>query len=255
MASKRHRPKRPKVAKPRTEAQKLRRKELWVAREADRRQAAEACCLARYDELTLEMARHGQTIGTLADALDITDPERRFGVIKARVERWDALWSITLRKRDTRGKIVLGGALLAGLAHLDETDEADREFRRRLVEVLNQRVLRIRDRLLVRDLVTTATRSETALPLRPGGALSEGLEDALAATGEGFTSFDAQALAMSVGDPMAEAEAQAADILAASLDAFAAPENDAEDDTPYELEWDDEASGEQNADDEPLEPA
>jgi hypothetical protein len=262
MAAKRHRPKRPKTSKPRTEAQKLRRKELWVAREADRREAAEVRSLARYEELKLEMARHGQTIGTLADALAIADPMRRSEVIKARVERWDALWSITLRKRDTRGKIVLGGAILAELAFLEGADEADREFRRRLVDLLDRRVLRIRDRLLVRDLVTPSSTGETALPLRPGGSLSEGLEDALKAIGEGFTAFDADALAISVGDQMAEAEADAADLLAASLQTFAAAEIGDPDEALAHVEWDtesdalaDESASLSEPDDEPLEPA
>lgn len=201
---KRHRPSRPKPSKPRTEAQKLRRKELWLAREADRRTAAETRCLARYEELKAEMARQGQTIGQLTDALAIEDPGRRADVVKARVERWDALWSLTLRKRDLRGKIVLGGAILAELAVLDLDDERDRKFHQRLIELLDQRVLRVRDRLLVRDLVSGATSESTALPLRPGGDLSEALADALAAIGEGFASYDDEAIAMSVGDASAE---------------------------------------------------
>ena len=206
MALKRHRPSRPKASKPRTEAQKLRRKELWVAREGDRQTTAVTRCLARYEELKAEMARHGQIIGPLADALAIEDPGRRADVVRARVERWDALWSLTLRKRDLRGKIILGGAILAELAVLDLHDETDREFRRRLVELLDQRVLRIRDRLLLRDLLSVATSEETALPLRPGGDLNEALAEALAAIGEGFTSFDAEAIAMAVADPSAELE-------------------------------------------------
>lgn len=203
---KRHRPSRPKASNPRTEAQKLRRKELWVARETDRQTAAETRCLARYEELKAEMERHGQTIGTLADAFAIEDSGRRADVVKARVERWDALWNLTLRKRDLRGKIVLGGALLAELAVLDLHNDRDREFHQRLIDLLDQRVLRVRDRLLVRGLLSGATSEETPLPLRPGGDRSEALAEALAAVGEGFTSFDAGALAMSVGDASAELE-------------------------------------------------
>ena len=206
MAAKRPRPSRPKATTPRTEAQKQRRKDLWVAREADRQQAAEARCLARYEELKLEMARHGQIIGSLADVLVIEDPTRRFEIVKARVERWDALWSITLRKRDIRGKIVLGAALLAETAFLDPDNPDDVEFRRKLVDLLDRRVLRVRDRLLVRDLLSGATMTPPPLPLRPGGRLDEGLATALAAVGEGFESFESDALAMSVGDPQAELE-------------------------------------------------
>ena len=206
MAAKRHRPSRPKATTPRTEAQKQRRKELWVAREADRQLAAEARCLARYEELKLEMARYGQIIGSLADVLVIEDPTRRFEIVKARVERWDALWSITLRKRDTRGKIVLGAALLAETAFLDLDNPDDAAFRRRLVDLLDRRVLRVRDRLLVRDLLSGPTMTPTALPLRPGGQLDEVLATALAAMGEGLESFESDALAMSVGDSQAELE-------------------------------------------------
>ena len=241
MAAKRHRPGRAKVSKPRTDAQKLRRRELWLAREADRRTAAEARYLARYEELKLEMARHGQIIGGLADALKIEDPEHRFEVIKARVERWDALWDITLRKRDTRGKIIVGGAVLAELAFIDDRDPADREFRRRLIDLLDRRVLRIRDRLLIRDLVTAAAMTETPLPLRPGGEIDETLEQALAAIGEGFTSFDAEALRMSVADPIAEAEGTAEAGLTADLAALAGVDEAdnhhglADDEDPLEL--------------------
>jgi hypothetical protein len=206
LAAKRPRPSRPKASKPRTEAQKRRRKELWLARESDRQAEAETRYLARYEELNLEMARHGQDIGSLSDALAIEDPVHRLDVVQARVERWDALWSITLRKRDTRARIILGGALLAELAFLDLADERDVAFGRRLVELLDQRVLRVRDRLLVRDLLNAVTQTETPLPLRPGGELGEGLAEALEAVGEGFSSFDAAALAMSVGDAQAEVE-------------------------------------------------
>jgi hypothetical protein len=200
---------RPKASrKPRSEAQKRRRKELWIARKADRQAAAESRYLARYEELKLEMARHGQVIGPLADALAIEDPDHRFEVVKARVERWDAQWSISQRKRDTRGKIVVGGALLAELAALDLEVESDRAFRDRLVDLLDRHVLRVRDRLLVRDLVTGATKAETPLPLRPGGQLGEVLADALAAVGDGFSSFEDEALAMFVGDPDADVEAE-----------------------------------------------
>jgi hypothetical protein len=247
MATKRHRPGRAKASKLRTEAQKQRRRELWLAREADRRTAAEARYLTRYEELKLEMARYGQIIGGLADAEAIEDPAHRFEVIKARVERWDALWSITLRKRDTRAKIILGGAALAEVACLGDEDPADREFRRRLVGLLDRRVLRIRDRLLIRDLLTVATTGEAPLPLRPGGEPGETLDEALAAIGEDFTSFDAEALAMSVGDAEAEFDADADELFAESFSAPAAAadghQSGADGEDPL------------HRDDEPLEPA
>jgi hypothetical protein len=247
MATKRHRPGRAKASKPRTDAQKQRRRELWLAREADRRTAAGARCLARYEELKLEMARHGQIIGTLADAEAIEDPAHRFEVIKARVERWDALWSITLRKRDTRAKIILGGAVLAEIAYLRDDDPADREFRRRLVGLLDRRVLRIRDRLLIRDLLTATVTGESPLPLRPGGAPGETLEQALAAIGEGFTSFDAVALALSVGDAEAEFDPDADELSIARLGGLAAAGEDHQASPDGEDRL--------RRDDEPLEPA
>jgi hypothetical protein len=211
---------RPKPGKPRTDAQKLRRKELWVARRVDRQAAAASRCLIRYEELKAEMARHGQVIGSLADALAIEDPARRADVVKARVERWDALWSQTLRKRDLRGKIVLGGALLAELAAQEGHEEQDAEFRRRLVELLDRRVLRVRDRLLIRDLLIGATGAETPLPLRPGGDLGETLAEALAAVGEGFAAFDVETLAMAVGDASAELEMDRRELAASLADAL-----------------------------------
>jgi hypothetical protein len=177
-------------SKARTAAQKARRRDLWLAREAERRTDAEARCLARYDELRIEMARHGQLIGSLADALKIDDPAHRFEVIKARVERWDALWSLTLRKRDTRGKIIVGGAVLAELAYNDEASRADRAFGQRLIDLLDRRVLRVRDRKLIRDLLSVALMASPPLPLRRGGPLEETLDMALAAIGEQLIAFD-----------------------------------------------------------------
>lgn len=177
-------------AKTRSPEQKQRRKLLWISREADRCAANEKRFRARYDELKIEMARHGQIIGPIADLDRYDDPVRRFEVLKARVERWEALWSITLRKRETRGKIMIGGAILAELADLDPADPADASLFARLVDLLDRRVLRVRDRQMIRQMLDGAARDSTPLPLRPGGPLDEDMKTALKVIGEGFTFFE-----------------------------------------------------------------
>ena len=115
--------------RPRTEAQKQRRKALWEARaEASakpvrRRRDAER----RPDRAPAWMSAGGRPSGpgpgrdralachSTRPLDEITDDAERFSVLKARVERLEALWSIDRRKRETRGKIILGGALLAEL--------------------------------------------------------------------------------------------------------------------------------------------
>jgi hypothetical protein len=171
--------------KPRTEAQKLRRKELWLARAGDRRVLEERALTQRYDELKAAMAKLGVRIGTIEDlAGRIADPIRRFEVLKARVERWEALWVITLRKRMTRGKIVIGGAVLAELGELVMEDPSDQAFLARVTALLDRRVPRVNDRVIIRGLLSGSGSSSVTLPLRPGGSLDEPIEEALAALGE-----------------------------------------------------------------------
>lgn len=180
--------------KARTPEQKARRQELWVAQEAQRRDAANRRHLARYEELRVEMARHGSNIGPIDDLQAIDEPERYAAILKARVERWDALWSITKRKKDTRGKIIIGGAILAELADLDFTLSQDQALLTRLVGLLDKRVERVRDRTILRYLLTAASHAEIQLSLRTGGPLDEDLKTALHAAGENFYDFDRQAL-------------------------------------------------------------
>jgi len=71
--------------------------------------------------------------------------------------------------------------------------------------------------------VTAAGMTETALPLRPGGLPGETLEQAMAAIGEGFTSFDAEALRMSAAAP--EAEADSGDLMAIAAAETALPQD------------------------------
>lgn len=177
-----------------SDARNQRRRALWAARADDRRAGRQALeereLLRRYEDLKSAMGRAGLRIGSLADiAKKLDDPEARFDALKARVERWDALWSITLRKRATRGKIIIGGAVLAQIADLVMSDQADQEFVTSIVALLDQRVPRVRDRLVVRELLG-GEQARVALPLRPGGPLNEALADALAAIGEGMSRFE-----------------------------------------------------------------
>src|SRR5271156_5662461 len=129
---KRRRNARPSKYRRRTEAQKQRRKELWAAKADDRkaRQTVddEGRLLARLAELETAMRDLGRT-GVhgrrhTRPLESITDDAERFSVLKARVERLEALWSIDRRKRETRGKIIIGGALLVEL--IDASAEGDR---------------------------------------------------------------------------------------------------------------------------------
>jgi hypothetical protein len=124
MVDKRQRNSRRSIYRPRSEAQKQRRRELWEARAQDRqltsRLSEEDALKVRLDELESalrDVGRGGVHSRRNTIPLDqIEDDEQRFHVLKARVERLEALWSINQRKRETRGKIIIGGALLAEAA-------------------------------------------------------------------------------------------------------------------------------------------
>ena len=192
MADKRRRNARPSKYRPRTEAQRERRRDLWETR-ADERKArkqgdTEADLRARYDELETALRDrgqagiHGRRHSRPLD--EITDDAERFAVLKARVERLEALWSINRRKRETRGKIILGGAVLAEL--IEAVQAGDRELLTSTLDILDRRVSDLRDRLTLKDLL-----GDAPLPLRPGGNLGDALEEALAAAGQAAPDFDA----------------------------------------------------------------
>ena len=202
MTEKRQRNSRPSKYRPRSQAQKERRKELWEARTQDRALASrltqEEALKVRLDELESALREDGgggvhrrrHTV-----PLDqIEDDEARFHVLKARVERLEALWSINQRKRQTRGKIIIGGALLAEAA--DEMTEGETELLQRLVDIIDRRVDRVRDRLTVRELL-----GNVPLPLRQGGDVHEGVEAALTAAGEDLPDFDAMAESALADEP------------------------------------------------------
>ena len=174
-------------SKPRTEAQKRRRAELQLARADDRRAAEQRVILTQYEDLKAVMRRAGLRIGPISDiAGKLDDPIARFEMLRARVERWDALWSITLRKRQTRGKIIIGGAILARLADMIESDQTDRDFLAGVVILLDERVPRVRDRLVVRELLDATNTGDVALPLRRG---RPGFPTALATPGADAACF------------------------------------------------------------------
>ena len=189
---KRRRNARPSKYRPRSEAQKQRRRELWEAREDDRRSRQtlddEARLTARLAELETALRDqgrsgvHGRRHTRPLDS--ITDDAERFGVLKARVERLEALWAIDRRKRETRGKIIIGGALLAEL--IDAVAAGDPGLLTTVLDILDRRVDTVRDRLTVRELLGGAP-----LPLRPGADLDETVDDALRMAGAAPPDFDA----------------------------------------------------------------
>jgi len=202
MPEKRQRNDRRSKYRPRSEAHKLRRRELWEARAQDRgltsRLSEEVALKIRLDELEsalLDVGRSGVHSRRNTVPLDqITDDDQRFHVLKARVERLEALWSINQRKRETRGKIIIGGALLAEAA--DQMTEGESELLQRLVDIIDRRVERVRDRLTVRELL-----GNVRLALRQGGEVDEGIDEALAATGEDLPDFDAMAQSAMADEP------------------------------------------------------
>ncbi len=176
---KRRRNARPSKYRPRTEAQKLRRLELKLARNrvlaAPDHRAMEADLRARMAELEVALRDQGHGgihVRRNTRPLDeITDDAERFAVLKARVERLEALWTVDRRKRETRGKIVIGGAILAELnaSNQDKVKTTQTEgLLAKLLDVLDRRVETVRDRLTVRELL-----GDVPLALRPGGALDE----------------------------------------------------------------------------------
>jgi hypothetical protein len=189
---KRRRNARPSKYRKRTEAQKARRKELWEARAHDRKTRHqtdhEAELNAQLQELEAALRDHGHDgvhrRRNTRPLEDITDDAERFAVLKARVERMEALWSVDRRKRETRGKIILGGALLAEV--IEAVASGDRTLLAGILDILDRRVDAPRDRLTLKALL-----GDAPLPLRPGGDLNEPLEDAILGDAETAPDFDA----------------------------------------------------------------
>jgi len=201
--------------RPRTQAQKDRRQGLRDTRSDEhhlRARATEQAALTRrLDELEGAMRDLGAGgIHTERNTIpldQIEDDERRFHVLKARVERLEALWSINQRKRETRGKIIIGGALLAEAG--EAKTHGDGAVLAMLTDILDRRVDSMRDRLTVRELL-----GDVVLSLRRGGLANEGIEEALHATGETLPDFDAMAESALADEP---GEAVSDDEIAADL--------------------------------------
>lgn len=84
------------------------------------------------------------------DLENIADIERRLAIKEAREQRLEALAAKGLRRRATRSRIILGGAILAELRENPD----DRAFLDRIVSILDDRVSRDRDRDDLRQLLS-----------------------------------------------------------------------------------------------------
>lgn len=192
MVDKRRRNARPSKYRKRTEAQKARRRDLWEARADERKSRRtvhqEADLTARMAALETALRDYGHggihTRRNSRPLEEITDDAERFAVLKARVERLEALWSIDKRKRETRGKIIIGGALLAEI--IEGLAAGDRTLLSALLDILDRRVDAPRDRLTVRDLL-----GDAPLPLRPGGDADDPFDQAVREAGFAAPDFDA----------------------------------------------------------------
>ena len=191
---KRRRNARPSKYRPRTEAQKQRRKVLWETRAEERRarqtETEESRLHARLAELDAALRDQGgggvHARRHVRPLDSIVNNEERLGVLRARVERLEALWSIDRRRRETRGKIIMGGAVLAEL--IDATTAGDAALLASILDILDRRVEAVRDRLTVGELLGGAP-----LPLRPGGSLDEAVQEAMRAAADAMPDFDAMA--------------------------------------------------------------
>lgn len=138
-------PKRASRRAPESEAAKARRLQNLAVQLADREHRAKTALA----HLTSALPRNRGHVTRLDQ---IADENRRLAVWKARVERLEALLDQTERKRETRAKIVLGGALLAEARAGDDSAE----LMARLLDVLDRRVARPRDRQALADTLGLA---------------------------------------------------------------------------------------------------
>lgn len=139
-------PRRPR-RKPESEATKARRLQNLAVQLADREHRAKTALAA----LTGATPRHRGHVTRLDQ---IEDEDRRLSVWRARVERLEAMLDRTERKRETRAKIVVGSTLLA-----EARAAQDDPLMARLLEILDQRIDRPRDRLAIAETL--------GLPLAP----------------------------------------------------------------------------------------
>lgn len=150
---------RPSKYRPRTEAQKAQRRALVEARLETRaalaRERQTAALQARFVELDTALRDGGRTgINGRRNSrpLDsITDDAERFAVLKARVERLEALWSLERRKREIRAKILLGSAILAELTEAGTNTASG--LCDAVMDILDRRVAPLRDRMILGDVL------------------------------------------------------------------------------------------------------
>lgn len=122
-------------------------------------QLAERERRARQDIAALTGALPRNRYGSTTPLARIDDPERRLEVLKARVERLEAVLSRLNRKRETRAKIVLGGALYAEARDVDDPGLMER-FR----DILDRRVERPQDRLAILEAFGIDLKPLSATP-------------------------------------------------------------------------------------------
>ncbi|MHB8286867.1 MAG: hypothetical protein ACYDD1_19615, partial [Caulobacteraceae bacterium] len=82
----------------------------------------------------------------------------------------------------------------AELADLDFSLPDDQALLSRMVDLLDKRVERVRDRTILRYLLTASAQAEIQLSLRSGGPLDEDLKTALKAAGEHLHDYEGRAL-------------------------------------------------------------
>ena len=104
----------------------------------------------------------------------IEELERELEVREARAQRNQVLAAKRMRRRQTRARIVLGGAVLAEIR-----DGGDPEFIRKIVAILQSRVERERDREDLSNLIGSVIPSPAAeFPAKEGLPDFEALEAA-----------------------------------------------------------------------------
>ena len=158
------RPARASRRKPESEAARTRRLQALAVQLADREHRAKTALAAMTGALPRNRA-HVTRLDSIADE------SRRLEVWRARVERLEALLDRTARKRETRAKIVLGATLLA-----EARTDPDDPLLARVIEILDRRVERPRDRQAIADMLGLALA-----PIRGGEPPALPDFDALAA--------------------------------------------------------------------------
>lgn len=177
----------------RTQAQLERQRDLREVRRLERAaralQKQEADLNARHQALEGALRDSGR--GNLHNGRyvrrleDIVDDTERLQILKARVERLEAIWRVRQRQHELRGKIVVGEALVAELRACRQAE--DQTLRAFVRDVVDRRVLGVRDRFIIRWLLDDA-----ALPLRPGGSATEPAAIAFRTAAVEMPDFDAE---------------------------------------------------------------